>query len=208
MSTAADAPTMLVMDLGGVTCRWLPDRRLVELARLSGLPPDTVDRLVFESGFDDAGERGRFPLATFTEELAAVLGLPASPDTDDALRGAWALAFEPEEPVLRLIRSAPCRSALFTNNGPLLEAALSAELSDVGDVFDQLLFSWRLGVTKPNPTAFDRAAETLGVEPGSIFFVDDAADNVEAARRAGWRAHRYSTALDLQAAFSSLNASP
>lgn len=197
MNEAADAPTMLVMDLGGVTCRWIPDRRLVELARLSGLPPDTVDQLVFASGFDDAGERGRFPLAAFTEELAALLGLPMTPDDDDALRSAWALAFEPEQPVLRLIRSTTCRTALFTNNGPLLEAALAAELSDVGDAFDQLVFSWRLGVTKPNPTAFDRAAAELGVEPNAIFFVDDAMDNVEAARRSGWQAHHFTTALDL-----------
>ena len=61
----------------------------------------------------------------------------------------------------------------------------------MGDVFDQLVFSWRLGVTKPDPEAFDRATEALGVAPDEVFFVDDSAANVEAARAAGWQAHHF-----------------
>ncbi|WP_426571919.1 HAD family hydrolase [Aquihabitans sp. McL0605] len=196
------APTVLVMDLGGVTCRWLPDRRLDALAALSGLPAGTIDQQVFGSGFDDAGERGRFTLAAFTEQLVAVLGLAASPDDDQAVRTAWSLAFEPDRAVLRLIRAATCRTALFTNNGPLLEAALRAELSDVGDAFDQLVLSHRLGVTKPEAAAFERATEALGAAPGDVFFVDDSPANVAAAAAAGWRSYHFTTALSLQAALT------
>lgn len=193
-------PDVLVMDLGGVTCRWLPDRRLTALSALSGLPPATIEQVVFESGFDDAGERGRFTLDEFVAELLSLLGLAASAELADAVRAAWATAFEPDARVLKLIRAARCRSALFTNNGPLLEAGLVEDLTDVGSTFDQLLFSWRLGRTKPEAAAFELATERLDVDPGRIVFVDDSAANVEAAEAAGWQAHRFTNALNLQAA--------
>ena len=125
------APAVLVMDLGGVTCRWLPDRRLDALSALSGLPPATIDLQVFESGFDDAGERGRIGLEEFTRTLTSMLGLEVGSHTDRALRHAWSQAFEPDPEVLRLIGEAGARRALFTNNGPLLEAAMEAEGCEV-----------------------------------------------------------------------------
>ena len=196
------APTVLVMDLGGVTCRWLPERRLAALSALSGLPTATIDQQVFDSGFDDAGERGRIGLEDFTHTLTSMLGLETGSHTDRALRHAWAQAFEPDPEVLRLIGEARARRALFTNNGPLLEAAMAAEdlLAPVRDAFDELVFSWRLGATKPDPVALAGAAERLGVDGGELLLVDDSEANVDAARHAGWRAHRYTTALDLRSA--------
>jgi len=198
-------PDVLVMDLGGVTCRWLPDRRLTSLSDLSGLPPATIDQVVFESGFDDAGERGRFPLDEFVAELLSLLGLTPDPDLADAARAAWATAFEPDARVLKLIRTARCKSALFTNNGPLLEAGLVEDLLEVGSTFDQLLFSWRLGCTKPDPEAFALATERLEVDPDRILFVDDSTANVEAADAFGWQTHRYTNSLNLQAALAAVS---
>lgn len=196
----SDAFDVLVMDLGGVTCRWLPDRRLVALAELSGLPPATIDQLVFTSGFDDAGERGLFPDDAFAVELARLLGLPATDEGLARLRAAWVLAFEPDERVLALIARATVPTALFTNNGPLLEAGLEHELVAVGGVFDRLAFSWRLGTAKPDPAAFAACSTWLDAEPARVFFVDDSEANVAAARAAGWTAHRHTHALDLTAA--------
>jgi putative hydrolase of the HAD superfamily len=187
-----------VVDLGGVVARWLPDRRLHELSALSGLPPATIDQLVFTSGFDDAGERGRFDEGEFVEELARLLGLGDRPDVEVALRAAWARAYEVDARVLRLVERAPAPTALFTNNGPLLEAALAAELADIDAAFDRCLLSWRLGAAKPEPAAFELVAAALEVEPGAVLFIDDSEANVDAATAAGWQAHRYTTVLDLQ----------
>ncbi|MEZ5138063.1 MAG: HAD-IA family hydrolase [Acidimicrobiales bacterium] len=114
-------------------------------------------------------------------------------------RSAWATAYEPVPAVVRLVRRAPQRTALFTNNGPLFEAALDAELSAVGDAFDDLIASWRLGAAKPDPEAFERAGAALGVVAEQIVFFDDTEANVVAAAEAGWDAHRFTTALDAQA---------
>ncbi len=133
------------------------------------------------------------------DTLRSILGVEASADAVERLRACWAEAFEPDPAVLRLIQRCPARTALFTNNGPLLEAALQSELSDVGEAFGELLFSWRLGAAKPDAEAFARATEALRVEPSQVLFVDDSEPNVEVATAHGWQAHRFTTALDLQA---------
>jgi len=199
MSTVGEHASVLVFDLGGVACQWLPDRRLAALSGLSGLPPGTIDQLVFDSGFDDAGERGQFSPEAFATELANMLGVDTSPASTVALRQAWAQAYEPLPSLLRVVRSAACRTALFTNNGPLLEQSLAHELSVVGEVFDDLLLSWRTGAAKPDDEAFRRATTVLGVAPDQVLFFDDSEPNVAAARAFGWRAHRFTTVLDVQA---------
>jgi putative hydrolase of the HAD superfamily len=88
---------------------------------------------------------------------------------------------------------------VFTNNGPLLEAALGHELAAVGEVFDRVLCSWHVGATKPDPAAYAGATDVLGVHPSVVLFVDDSDENVVAAREAGWQAHHYTDPLNLTA---------
>ena len=74
------------------------------------------------------------------------------------------------------------------------------DLAPVRDAFDELVFSWHLGATKPDPVALAAAGERLGVAPGDLLLVDDSDANVDAASEAGWRTHRYTTALGLRSA--------
>lgn len=198
--THAPPIQVLVMDVGGVLCRWLPERRLSALAAISDLPPATIDAQLFGSGWDDACERGQFELPEILDHLRSFLGLEPGPHSDAILRAAWASAFEPDASALGLMPWVRCRTAVFTNNGPLLEDALAHELQRVGDAFDERLFSWRLRATKPDPDAFAAATAQLAVGADEIFFVDDSPGNVEAATECGWRAHRYTDALNLRVA--------
>ena len=92
--------------------------------------------------------------------------------------------------------------ALLTNNGPLLEEALRHELAEVGGTFDELLLSWRLEATKPDPAAFAAAAAVLDLTPDQLFLVDDDPANVEAALAAEWHAHRYTDTINLRLALA------
>lgn len=191
---------LLVMDLGGVVCRFHPERRTTALARLSGLPEATIDAQVFESGFDDACDRGRFSLDEIVDELTTMLDLTAGDPRAD-LRACWAAAFEPDPGVVSLLRRATVPVALFTNNGPLVEDALRNELTEVVPLFTQLVFASQLGAAKPDPASYERAAEAMGVDGADLYFVDDRAENAAAAAEAGWQAHHFRTALELAAAF-------
>ena len=57
-------------------------------------------------------------------------------------------------------------------------------------LFDVIVDASLTGVMKPDPRAFRRAAEALGLAPEQIVFLDDMPGNVEGARRVGMTAVR------------------
>jgi FMN phosphatase YigB (HAD superfamily) len=182
----------VVLDLGGVVCRFVPDRRLRALARLARQPASDIHAALWASGLDARAESGDLD---HDEAYAAVLGRLATGKGDGVspgdLRTAWAAAFEPDEEVLALVRSLDRPAALFSNNGPITEDCLHRDLVAVGDAFDLVLLSWRLGATKPASEAFVKATSQIGVAASAVLFVDDSITNVRAAAHSGWIAHPY-----------------
>lgn len=195
-------PSVLVLDLGGVVCRFRPERRLLALAELTGRPPAVIDQDLFASGFDDAAERGALAPDTYRADLRHLLGLPDNETTAARLTAAWAQAFDPDRRVLDLLTRVTVPLVLFTNNGPLLDPVLADERREVAAPFDTVLTSWRLGARTPDPAAFAGATAALGVDPGRVFFVDDSPANVDAARTHGWQVHLHRTDLELRAALT------
>lgn len=57
--------------------------------------------------------------------------------------------------------------------------------------FDFGVFSCEVGAVKPQPEIYQSLIEASGHEACQLFFIDDRAENVEAARRAGLRAVVY-----------------
>jgi HAD superfamily hydrolase (TIGR01509 family) len=171
---------MIVWDLAGVVATFVPERRVDAVSRCSGLAPGEIDDSIWSLG--DDGHLGEDEL--WTQTLAALDGRLSRAE----LRACWAAAFVPDEEMLTLVDDLDEMHPLLTTNGPILEAALQRELSDVARHFHPLLFTWRLGATKHSVDAFVRAAEMLGYSGEELTLVDDTLANVEAARRAGWNA--------------------
>ncbi len=59
------------------------------------------------------------------------------------------------------------------------------------ELFDALVFSYQIGVTKPHPRAYQITAEKLKMEPQDCLFVDDSAMNCEGAKNVGMKALVY-----------------
>ena len=53
--------------------------------------------------------------------------------------------------------------------------------------FDDILLSFEVGMAKPDLTIYDLAAKRLGLKPEECIFVDDLAENVEAAESIGMK---------------------
>lgn len=53
--------------------------------------------------------------------------------------------------------------------------------------FDAGVMSCEVGLAKPDPRIFRLCLERLGLSAATVLFVDDRADNVEAAARVGLR---------------------
>lgn len=65
-------------------------------------------------------------------------------------------------------------------------------------LFEHLLVSSRLGLTKPDPAIYVRALDVLGALPQDVTFVDDRPRNVDAAAAVGIHAIHYAGVDDLR----------
>jgi HAD superfamily hydrolase (TIGR01509 family) len=61
------------------------------------------------------------------------------------------------------------------------------------ELFDTVVLSSDIGMTKPNPDVFALTALKLGVLPEECIMIDDLLINIEGARQAGMKGVVYST---------------
>jgi putative hydrolase of the HAD superfamily len=135
---------------------------------------------------------GASPFAAAHGAICRALGVSIAPDD---LCQRWALAWEPDPAMLAIVDRvrSRCRTAVLTDNGPVLLEAMPRVFPELTRRFDWLVFSCELGATKPGPAAFERALARVGCSPPAALLVDDLPANVDGARAAGLHAHRYTT---------------
>jgi HAD superfamily hydrolase (TIGR01509 family) len=98
-------------------------------------------------------------------------------------------AFPDTLPTISLLRRAGVRLAVLSNYElPSVHHTMRSAGVDPA-YFDALLSSAAIGARKPDPRAYAAAAAALGLSPSECVFVDDLAENVEGAQRAGMRAY-------------------
>jgi FMN phosphatase YigB (HAD superfamily) len=64
--------------------------------------------------------------------------------------------------------------------------------------------SYRLKALKPEPEIFARVAMQIPFPPGEILYIDDLAENVDAARGAGFLGHQFIGVKEIERLFSEL----
>jgi putative hydrolase of the HAD superfamily len=65
-----------------------------------------------------------------------------------------------------------------------------------GDLFEDMFYSARIGVMKPQQAFFDFAAARIGPQDEQPLFFDDTPKMIEGARRYGWEAVPFNTLED------------
>ncbi len=81
------------------------------------------------------------------------------------------------------------RLAMLSNTNELHVASLRS-CSRVFDHFDDLFFSYELGLVKPDREIFSAVCRQTGCNPGQVFFFDDSETNIAAAKSSGLQAWR------------------
>jgi 2-haloacid dehalogenase len=72
-------------------------------------------------------------------------------------------------------------------------------LQPIFDLFADVVVSGEERVAKPDPRIYAIAERRFAYPPQALFFIDDSAANVEAARARGWQAHLFTGAAALEA---------
>jgi putative hydrolase of the HAD superfamily len=186
----------VLFDLGDVLCEYVPERRMAEWSRLSGLAPEEIHRRLRGAGFHERCDRGIYDGTQMLAELNRGLELALTRREAQRLE---MLAFEPRAEVIAVARDVAERfpTGVLSNNAVLLDEILTEAVPELGQIFDPILFSYQFGHTKPAPELFEGVAARLDVQDGDLLLIDDSARNVEAAHQAGWQAIRFETCAEL-----------
>jgi len=101
------------------------------------------------------------------------------------------------------LRATGTKLYLATNQEHRRAAWLMQHLG-FADRFDGIFYSAALGHKKPSVEFFEIATQRAGVDPADIGFIDDAAQNIEAARQCGWAAVQWLPGMVLETALAQM----
>lgn len=192
--SASRPPKFFYFDLGNVLLFFDHRRAARQMAEVAGVPPEMVWEIVFASGLEQRYEAGKLSTQEFYEIFCEQTG--ARPDYQ-ALAAAAGNIFEVNAPLLALLErlsESGRRLGLLSNTCELhWEHFSSGCYPPIPAAFHSLVLSFRVGCMKPETQIYAHAAELAGAAPHEIFFVDDVAGHVAAARRFGFDAVQYTT---------------
>ena len=186
---------VLVLDIDGVISLAQPGSAHPWHATLQadlGLDYGDIERGFFNADFLEV-LRGRLDLYVALQDYLEPLGLA------DRLEAFVAYWFDKDSIIDRGVlaqadawRQRTGGRCFAAANQEHHRVAYLRDQAGLGAHFDEIVYSAALGVCKPERVFYTNAQARMGVTVAqSILFVDDKAENVDAARAAGWRAMLY-----------------
>jgi putative hydrolase of the HAD superfamily len=185
----------VIFDFGGVLCFPPDEIRVALAAQAAGLP--VTDFLMAFWGNRIKYDAGQWTPTDYWRAVAASAGT----HFDDALIPIlvqheiefWTNFDRDLLQWIRDLRTAGFRTGILSNLPRPLGEFLRAAPGFL-EHFDQVTFSYELGMVKPEPGIYAHAIAGLGIDPGQTLFLDDRPDNVEGARAVGLHAQIFSCA--------------
>jgi FMN phosphatase YigB (HAD superfamily) len=197
------APTFLYFDMGNVLLNFSHEREAEQIARVAGLQPAAVWKLLFEDGLHWQAERGELSGRPYYDRFCELTGV--RPDYA-AFEQAGNDIFWLNEAIVPLVEGLRTRGlglGVLSNTSAAHWEHCTRRFALLGSDFAVHALSFQIGIMKPDPRIYAAATRLAGVRPGEILFIDDRPENVAAARMVGWDAVVFSTAESLNADLSS-----
>ena len=196
--------TRIVFDFAGVLFHWQPLQLLRRVLPHHATDEASARRLaqdIFQAYGGDWAEfdRGTLGVPELVQRIAARTGLP--PEAVRSVVDAVPAELQPIPESVALLRRlhGQGRRLHYLSNMPRPYADhLEREHAFIG-CFESGVISARVQQVKPEPGIYDTAARLFGAAPAELLFIDDVADNVLAARAAGWQALQFIDAADCEA---------
>lgn len=195
--------TTVVFDFGGVLFRWQPMLLLPQVLSHRELSESDVrgliDRLFesFRPGTDwSEFDRGALSVEQLAPRLAQRSGL-----TEHEVRAiidAVPVHLEPQLGVVDLLQQLKRdgERLCFLSNMPEVYVDYLERNHAFLSIFEDGLYSSRIGMVKPDREIFDFAEQRLKLDPATTIFIDDNPANIAQARACGWQALHFVDAPD------------
>lgn len=196
-SSLSTPPGWFIFDLGNVLIRLAYGRVVAALCHWSDLGPEDLQVLLEGPGGYRDLERGLVSFAQMHELLREGARYRGG---FERLKEIWSDFFEGPvegiEDVLRRVRR-EYRVAFLSNSNEIHAEVIPRRFSNLfrdGDVF---VFSHDWKCAKPDPRIFEIALRRLGARAEDCVYVDDLAENIDAARAAGLNAYLFTGSAEL-----------
>jgi len=172
----------VVFDIGWVFVH-LNHQPFLDFLAAHGADAPDLDSVLARIALDDH-ECGRMDGQGLLERCAAIAPRPMSLE---AARASWVDMFELQPRMVELARRLRerYRVYLLSNIGDLHWTHLSREYQ-LHSIGHGVLPSFVAGVMKPHDGIYVEAERRFSLTPAETVFIDDRAENIEAARRRGW----------------------
>jgi len=193
MPATPSAIRALIFDYGGVIMRTQSDEPRRRLADRLGVTAEELYSAVFDSEAIRRVELGQLTALECGQEVLAQFGLSSEKEIDRFWREFFSGDALDSELVAHIRRWRRCyKIALLSNFAGNLDDHVHNKLG-IGDCFDEIIVSARVGLRKPDVRIYQLALERLQVEADEAVFVDDMRANVEGASAAGMRAIHFTS---------------
>ena len=180
----------VIFDMGGVLLRTINSQPREAIAERFGVTRAELEAFIFMSETSLRSEVGELSDKKHWETVLLHFNQPVgdhlkvydeyfSGDAIDKELMAFAVSLKPDYQ-LGLLSNA------WVNARPLLSRHF-----DFIDAFDVSVFSYEVGMRKPDPVIFMVMLEKMGVGAENVVFIDDMPANVEGAKSAGLHAIRF-----------------
>lgn len=188
--------TTVLFDLFGVLARLQSEQGKDRLVRAAGMPaPEFWDAYwKYRPRYDSGKLTGQ---AYWQHVIGSRLDQSRTAALVQADIASWSAVDDSMVALVAELADAGRRIALLSNVPEELAAHYEAHHSWLG-YFEVRAFSCRIGHIKPDPDAFLWCRDALGQDAGSILFVDDRRDNVQAAETIGMHGHLFTTPAGLR----------
>ncbi|MEE9414609.1 MAG: HAD-IA family hydrolase [Acidimicrobiales bacterium] len=169
----------VLLDLDGVVRHFDP-ALVCEVEVRHGLEPGVLDAAAFEPTLLNRAITGEITRAEWVARVGAVVDNPAAAAERLSERGRvdWKLIEE-----VTALREAGVVVAILTNGTDTIDEEMLA--LGIVDHFDAIFNSASIGYAKPDRRVFEHVCRILNVAASDVFFTDDTASNVAAAKELG-----------------------
>lgn len=164
------------------------------LQRIMGIGREQLDELYWK--FRREYDVGRLTGLGFWQKMNREAGLTLTASQVDELNDWDARMWTIENPAMlawhQQVKRRGLRTAILSNMGDNVHRRMMENFEWLAG-FDVSVWSYLLGIAKPDEAIYHHVLKELDMQPEEVLFLDDKAPNIEAALALGMQCHQFAT---------------
>lgn len=190
----------VVFDYGMVLTGQPDAKAHAAMVRITGLPAEQFETLYWADRH--AYDEGKLNGITFWQKFLRDANLDLPPSAVEELNRWDARMWTTQNPAMvawqARLQQHGLRTAILSNMGDAVLASIQSTFSWI-ERFDVCVWSYQLGLAKPDPAIYRHTLTQLNAQPTETLFIDDKRENIDAALSLGMKALQFSTVKRLRA---------